>query len=56
MLKESALKRMDSYSDSKTIQDNLRQRNWQTSTIKSALPPNIQDRVQQALAKTKNVM
>lgn len=31
-------------------------KNWQTSTIKSALPPNIQDRVQQALTKTKNLM
>lgn len=44
-------------SDNKTVQEaHLKQKNWQSSTIKSALPPNIQDRVQQALMKTKNLM
>lgn len=56
ILKESALKRLELISDNKTVQENLRQKTWQSSTIKSTLPPNIQDRVQQALAKTKNVM
>ena len=56
VLKQSALKRIDLSSDNKTVNDNLKSKTWQTSTIKSTLPPNIQDRVQQALAKTKNVM
>jgi hypothetical protein len=31
-------------------------KNWQNSTIKSTLAPNIQDKIQQALAKTRLAM
>jgi hypothetical protein len=38
------------------VQDKTLGKNWQTSTIKSTLPSNIQNKVEQALAKTKIAM
>lgn len=50
-------KAKDNSFDSKTaVQNKDKCKGWQTSTIKSTLPPNIQDKVQQALTKTKHVM
>lgn len=48
----------DSLFDSKTVQDRGRGKgkSWQNSTTKSTLTSNIQDKVQQALTKTKSVM
>lgn len=58
LLKESASKAQESGAfDSKTVQDaGIKPKNWQNSTIKSTVNPDINDRVQQALIKTKNVM
>lgn len=55
VMREAAMKQAEN-EDNKTVQQSPMKKNWQTSTIKSALPPNIQDRVQQALTKTKNLM
>ncbi len=44
--------------DSQTVNEKAknRNRNWPSETFRSDDSPNIQQRVQQALAKTKNVM